>query len=101
MLITLHSVKDVATMLYKSNYGEWSKDYEACLAVAQYLEDLSKKTNTPIEVDINLIASRFIIYKNLWHYNSIFTPSVETIEELAEITTIIPLVNGRFIAQNF
>jgi hypothetical protein len=101
MLITLHSVKDVATMLYNSNYGQWSKDYEACLAVAQYLEDLSEETNTPIQVDIIDIAARFSIYTNLEDYNDTFVPSVKTIEELKEMTTVIPLVNGRFIAQNF
>jgi hypothetical protein len=101
MLITLHSVKDVATMLYKSNYGQWSKDYEACLSVAQYLENLSEETNTPIEVDVIDIAARFSIYTNLEDYNDTFAPSVETIEELKEMTTVIPIVNGRFIAQNF
>jgi hypothetical protein len=101
MLVTIHSVKDVAAMLQKANYGTWSKDYEACLAVAQYLEDLSEETNTPIQVDIIDLVQRFSIYKNLKDYNDTFSPSVETIEKLAEITTVIPLVNGRFIAQNF
>jgi hypothetical protein len=101
MLVTIHTVKDVAHLLHKSNYGGWSKDYEACLAVANYLENLSEEINKPIEIDVIAIAARFSIYTNLEDYNDSFAPSVETIEDLGEITTVIPLVNGRFIVQNF
>jgi len=101
MLITIHSVKEVAVMLQKANYGGWSKDPEACFALAQYLENLSQETKTAIQVNVVDLVQRFSIYKNLKDYNNTFVPSVETIDEIKKVTTVIKLDNGRFIIQDF
>ena len=101
MLVTIHTVKDVAAMLNKSGYGEWSKDYEACLALAQYLEDLSQETNTPIQIDMIDLAVRFEIFKNVAAFNEEYGTTLESLDIAHSLTTIIPLSKGRFIAQKF
>ena len=101
MLVTTHTVKDVAAMLNKSGYDEWPKDYEACLALAQYLENLSEETNTPIPVDVVDLAVRFEIFKNVAAFNEEYCTTLEDLDLAYSLTTIIPLSKGRFIAQKF
>jgi hypothetical protein len=101
MLVTIHTVKEVADMLHKSGYDEWPKDYEACLALAQYLEDLSEETKTPIQVDMVDLAVRFEIFKNVAAFNKEYGTTLENLDIAYSLTTIIPLSRGRFIAQKF
>jgi hypothetical protein len=101
MLITTHTVKDVATMLGITNYGTWKKDHEACFALAQYLEDLSEREKKPVIIKISHLVQDFSIYKSLDDYNATFAPSVESLHDLKKLTTVILLKDGRFIAQDF
>jgi hypothetical protein len=101
MLITTHTVEDVADMLGKTNYGTWKKDHEACFALAQYLENLSEKEKKPVEIKISDLVQEYSIYKSLDEYNETFVPSVGSLHDLKKLTTVILLKDGRFIAQDF
>lgn len=101
MLITIHTVDDVADMLHKSKYGTWSKDYEACRALASYMDNLGD-SDDPTTVDIKDWVVRFDIFKNVDDYNNQASAhSVNNLEDLSAKTTVIPLSGGRFIAESF
>jgi hypothetical protein len=101
MLITTHTVEDVADMLGKTNYGTWKKDHEACFALAQYLEDFSEIGKKPVIIKISDLVQEYSIYKSLDEYNDTFAPSVRSLHDLKKLTTVILLKDGRFIAQDF
>jgi hypothetical protein len=101
MLITTHTVKDVATMLGITNYGTWKKDHEACFALAQYLEDLSEREKKPVIIKISHLVQDFSIYKSLDDYNKSSASSLKSMDDLKKLTTVILLKDGRFIAQDF
>lgn len=84
MLITIHTVEDVADMIHKTNYGTWKKDYEACLALAKHMD--SQNQDEPTVVNVREWVQRFDIFHG---------------SEISGKTTVIPVSNGRFIAENF
>lgn len=99
MLITIHTVEDVADMIHKTNYGMWRKDYEACLALAKHMD--SQSHDGPTLVNVREWVQRFDIFDDLDDHNNTYVPSEESIEKLSKKTTVIPLSDGRFIAENF
>ena len=101
MLITTHTVENVADMLGKTNYGTWKKDYEACFALAQYLEDFSEIGKKPVIIKISDLVQEYSIYKSLDDYNKSSASSLKSMDDLKKLTTVILLKDGRFIAQDF
>ena len=99
MLITIHTVEDVADMIHKTNYGTWNKDYEACLALAKHMD--SQNQDEPTVVNVREWVQRYAIFDDLDDLNNTYVPSEESLEKLSKKTTVIPVSNGRFIAENF
>lgn len=113
MLITIHTVEDVADMIHKTNYGTWNKDYEACLALAKHMDWngerlcayrhclYSQNQDELTVVNVREWVQRFAIFDDLDDLNNTYVPSEESIEKLSKKTTVISLSDGRFIAENF
>ena len=101
MLIQSLSVNFVAQMLAQDEYAGWYKDIEPCRALAEYMEDLSDNTGEPIEVDIVAWRCEFSLYEDMKDFNSQTGKNAKNIGDVHELTDVIELTNGRFIARDF
>lgn len=85
------------------NSGSYSRNfsYEARRALFDYLEELEDGTDTKIEFDPIALCCEYSEYESL---DALRTdhPSIETLDELEEFTTVIRIGDGEsFLIQQF
>lgn len=94
--------EEIAHRLCQDEYAGWHKNYIACLAIANYLEDLSEGLNTPIELDIVAIRCEYSLMYNLADFNRQYDKECETLDDVREFTQIIEIeTSDSFIIQDF
>lgn len=88
---------------YKANFS-----YEGKKALFQYIEEVEEGTGEQIELDIVALCCEFAEYDSLdawrddysiWIDQDCHTRNVETLDDLNDYTTVIPVEGDRFIIQ--
>lgn len=93
---------DIARELSNDEYASWHKNYDACLALANYLEDLAEDIGEPIELDTVALRCEFSLMDDIADYNKQYSHDCRDIEEIREFTTVIEIPNSdSFIIQDY
>ena len=80
---------------YRGNFT-----YEGKRALFEYLNELEESTGTEIELDPVSFCCEYTEYENLADLQGDY-PSIQSMEELENITTVVPVFGERFIIEVF
>lgn len=97
MFVKKIDTREAANLLYWSDKNDWR--YDVCLALAEHLD--KESSETPLVFDANLLSQSFTLYQNLKEFNKVNHTTLKDIDLAYSLTTIIPLSDGRFLAENF
>ncbi|MFN9802598.1 MAG: hypothetical protein ACK54Y_02125 [Bacteroidota bacterium] len=97
MLVENIEAYEAANLLYHSYKNDWN--FDVCLALAEHLNKESGETL--FLFDAKQLSESFTLYKNLKQFNKVNHTTLKDIDLAYSLTTIIPLSNGRFLAENF
>ena len=79
--------------------------YEGKKALFDYLNDLSDDIGEPIELDVIGLCCDFTEYESLQEFNDnygyVIGDDVDSIEDINDYTTVIPIDEKSFIIQDF
>lgn len=91
------STDQIADAFYKDDYASWHKDYEACQAIAEYLEEYAESTGEPLELDTVAFHCDFSLYSSLDELNKEYDTDFKTIEELQDHAQVIKVNDEKFV----
>lgn len=92
------TTNQIADILRSDEYAGWHKDYDACRALAQGLEDLAEELGEPYELDRVAVRCEFSLYDDIEDYNNQYGTEHE---DMHDIDAIVFDIDGtRFIAQD-
>ena len=93
---------DIARDLSNDEYASWHKNYDACLALAEFLEESATEFSGPIELDAVALRCEFSLMNDIADYNKQYSHNCRDIEEIREFTTVIEIPNSdSFIIQDY
>lgn len=75
--------------------------YDGLEALFNYLESFESDTGEELELDVIAICCDFSEYKNLEEFQADYGQDYETMEDIEQSTTFIPINKESFIIQNF
>jgi len=75
--------------------------YEALGAIYDYLEMLEEDCGTDTELDVIAICCDFTEYAGLAEFQADYDDSFESVDDIAQRTTVIPLSGEAFVVENF
>lgn len=102
MLKKTISTQHAADILFADEYASWHKNYAACLALAEYLENLSEDAGNDIELDKVTLRCGFSLYESIEEFNDKCGEQCLKIEDVRKLTTVITIQGSdAFIAQEF
>lgn len=91
----------IARALSQDEYAGWSKDYDASLALAEYIENLAIDQGEPIELDIVALRCDFSVYDSIAEFQKEYGAEYSTFDAIQDATTLIMIDDERFIARGF
>lgn len=98
------------TMVSESGFMQAFKDcgrdnqfsYDALRALYDWLEQLGEDCGEEIELDVIALCCEYTEYKNLEEFQENYNADeYETIEDVENATTVIPVTGDSFIIQDF
>lgn len=96
------STGDITHELARDEYASWHRNYEACKAIAVYLESLAEDTGEAIELDIVSIRCDYSLMDDIADFNNQYDKECESLDDVRELTTVIEIDGqGAFIIQDF
>lgn len=96
------STSDIARELSNDSYASWHKNWDACEAIAEYLESLAEETGEAIELDTVAIRCEYSLMDDIEDFNNQYDKDFKDIDEVEEFTTVIRIGNSdSFIIQDF
>ena len=76
--------------------------YEGLTALFEYLEELEEDTGEEMELDVIALCCDFTEWNSLEEFNDYYGgESCETLDDVAELTSIIDVNGTQFITQDF
>jgi len=75
--------------------------YEGLGALFEYFEGLEEDTGEEMELDVIGICCEFYEYEDLKEFQENYGDEYQTIEDIEDQTTVIPVDGDRFIIQQF
>lgn len=75
--------------------------YEGLGALFEYFEGLEEDTGEEMELDVIGICCDFSEYENIKEFQENYGDEYQTIEDIEDQTTVIPVDGDRFIIQQF
>ena len=75
--------------------------YEGLGALFEYLVSLEEDTGEEMELDVIGICGEFSEYEDLKEFQENYGDEYQTIEDIEDQTTVIPVDGDRFIIQQF
>jgi len=75
--------------------------YEGLGALFEYFEGLEEDTGEEMELDVIGICCEFYEYEDLKEFQENYGDEYQTMEDIEERTTVIPVDGDRFIIQQF
>lgn len=94
------STSDIIQELGKDEYASWHRNYEACRAIAEYLESLAEDTGEAIELDIVAIRCEYSLMDDIADFNKQYDTEYESMDEITE-TVVINVDGTSFIIQDY
>lgn len=85
------STSDIARELSNDEYASWHKNYEACNAIAEYLESLADDMGEAIELDTVAIRCEYSLMDDIEDFNSQYDKECESLDDIREYTTVIEI----------
>ena len=90
------------TMFYDSFSNRRENfSYEGLRAIFDYLEQYEEGAETEIELDPIAICCEYSEYESIEDFQSEYSDEYKTIEDIQEVTTVIPIDDNSFIIQSF
>ena len=74
---------------------------DGLVALYNYLEEFSEGTGVEVELDVIGICCEFSEYEDLKEFQENYGDEYQTIEDIEDQTTVIPVDGDRFIIQQF
>ena len=74
---------------------------DGLVALYNYLEEFSEGTGVEVELDVIGICCDFSEYENIKEFQEHYGDEYQTIEDIEDQTTVIPVDGDRFIIQQF
>ncbi len=75
--------------------------YEGLKALFEYLEEFEDCCDTEMELDVIAICCDYTEYDNLKEFQNDYGKECESIEDIENDTTVIPIDDNSFIIQQF
>jgi len=82
---------DITHELARDEYASWHRNYDACEAIAEYLESLAEDTGEAIELDIVSIRCEYSLMDDLADFNAQYNKECESLDDVREYTTVIEI----------
>lgn len=83
-------------------YGRGDQfSYEGKRALFNYLNELGEDIGQPIELEVIGLCCDFTEYDNLEDFNYYYNLDLDSIDDIEEYTTVIPVGDESFIIQDF
>ena len=96
------NTSDITQSLCNDSYASWHKNYDACEAIAEYLESLAEDIDTPIELDTVAIRCEYSLMDDIADFNKQYDKECETLDDIREFTQVIEIKGQEsFIIQQF
>ena len=96
------STGDIARELSNDSYASWHKNWDACEAIAEYLESLAEDTGEAIELDTVAIRCENSLIDDIEDFNKQYDKECESLDDVRTYTEVIE-INGAdsFIIADF
>lgn len=91
------STSQIADAFYRDDYASWHKDYDACQAIAVYLEEYAESTGEPLELDTVAFRCDFSLYADIAELNKEYDTDFESMEELQDHAQVIDVDGKKFV----
>lgn len=91
------STSDITRALHNDDNASWSKNWAACEALAEYLEEYAESCDTPMELDIVAIRCDFSMYSDIAELNKEYDEEFESMDDLNDYAQIIKVDDESFI----
>lgn len=75
--------------------------YDALGALFDYLEEYEDSTGEEIELDVISLCCEYTQYADLEEFQSNYSDDYKTMEDIENMTTVIPVSGEAFIIQQF
>jgi hypothetical protein len=99
-IYTRENTHSIARALSNDGNASWHENYDACLAMAEYLEQLAEDIGEPIELDIVAIRCGFSLMADIKDFNSQYNTEYESADDITE-TNVIQVDGESFIIEDF
>lgn len=97
---TRENTNSIARALSDDSYASWHANYDACIALAEYLEQMADDMGEPIELDTVAIRCEYSLMDDIGDFNSQYGTEYEDMADISE-TTVIDVDGTSFIIQEF
>jgi hypothetical protein len=96
------TTSDITRNLSNDEYASWHKDYQACKAIAEYLEQLAEDTGEAIELDTVAIRCEYSMIESIEDFNEQYEKQCRTLDDVRDYTTVIEIPDSEaFIIGDF
>jgi hypothetical protein len=91
------TTSDITHALMRDDYASWHKNYDACKALAEYLEQYAEETGEAIELDTVAIRCDFSMYSDIAELNKEYDTDFTDMDELRDHAQVIDVDGEAFI----
>jgi hypothetical protein len=95
--VDLHDFRRAFTDMGRENNFSW----EALSVLFDYLISFEDDTGEELELDVIALCCDYTEYKSIEDFQQDYGEEYETIEDIEQQTTVIPVSDGAFIIQSF
>ena len=91
---------DFTSAFHRMNRGE-QFSYKGLIALYDYLEQYEEDTGEQIELDVIAICCEYTEYESLEEFQEDYGDDYQSIDEIEQVTTVIPVDDSGFIILQF
>jgi len=91
---------DFTSAFHRMNRGE-QFSYKGLIALYDYLEQYEEDTGEQIELDVIAICCEYAEYESLEEFQEDYGDDYQSIDEIEQVTTVIPVDDDGFIILQF
>jgi len=91
---------DFTSAFHRMNRGE-QFSYKGLIALYDYLEQYEEDTGEQIELDVIAICCEYAEYESLEEFQEDYGDDYQSIDEIEQVTTVIPVDDSGFIILQF
>lgn len=91
------STNQIAQAFYRDDYASWGKNYAACQALAEYLEEYAESTGEPLELDIVAVRCDYSLYADIAELNKEYDTDFKDMDALEDHAQVIRVDDESFI----